>query len=51
GHCLFISTFMLASKVICDDTYSNKSWSSYLLIHTLHHIKFHASVTTLNLAY
>ncbi|KAG1796237.1 uncharacterized protein HD556DRAFT_1210425, partial [Suillus plorans] len=27
GHHLFISTFMLASKVICDDTYSNKSWS------------------------
>ncbi|KAI6112341.1 hypothetical protein EDD16DRAFT_1473567 [Pisolithus croceorrhizus] len=27
GHCLFISTFMLASKVICDDTFSNKSWS------------------------
>ena len=27
GHCLFISTFMLVSKVICDDTYSNKSWS------------------------
>ncbi|KAG0696433.1 hypothetical protein DFH29DRAFT_774308, partial [Suillus ampliporus] len=21
------SAFMLASKVICDDTYSNKSWS------------------------
>jgi len=27
GHCLFISMFMLASKVICDCTYSNKSWS------------------------
>ncbi|KAH7883209.1 hypothetical protein F5I97DRAFT_1939054 [Phlebopus sp. FC_14] len=27
GHRLFISAFMLASKVICDDTYSNKSWS------------------------
>ena len=27
GHRLFISTFMLASKVICDDTYSNKLWS------------------------
>ncbi|KAG0696155.1 hypothetical protein DFH29DRAFT_813350, partial [Suillus ampliporus] len=27
GHCLFLSAFMLASKVICDDTYSNKSWS------------------------
>ncbi|KAG1897518.1 uncharacterized protein F5891DRAFT_957020, partial [Suillus fuscotomentosus] len=27
GHCLFISAFMLASKVICDDTYANKSWS------------------------
>jgi hypothetical protein len=27
GHCLFISAFMIASKVICDDTYSNKSWS------------------------
>lgn len=26
-HRLFISVFMLASKVICDDTYSNKSWS------------------------
>ncbi|KIO13908.1 hypothetical protein M404DRAFT_449953 [Pisolithus tinctorius Marx 270] len=26
GHRLFISAFMLASKVICDDTYSNKSW-------------------------
>jgi hypothetical protein len=26
GHCLFISAFMLASKIICDDTYSNKSW-------------------------
>ncbi|KAJ7826224.1 hypothetical protein B0H14DRAFT_2179439, partial [Mycena olivaceomarginata] len=24
---LFISTFMIVSKVICDDTYSNKSWS------------------------
>ncbi|KAG2070079.1 hypothetical protein BDR04DRAFT_1019724, partial [Suillus decipiens] len=27
GHCLFVSVFMLVSKVICDDTYSNKSWS------------------------
>ena len=27
GHRLFISAFMLALKVICDDTYSNKSWS------------------------
>ncbi|KAI0084022.1 hypothetical protein BDY19DRAFT_998106 [Irpex rosettiformis] len=27
GHRLFISAFMLASKVICDDTYLNKSWS------------------------
>lgn len=26
GHRLFISAFMLASKVICDDTYSNQSW-------------------------
>jgi hypothetical protein len=27
GHRLFISAFMVASKVICDDTYTNKSWS------------------------
>ena len=27
GHHLFISAFIIASKVICDDTYSNKSWS------------------------
>lgn len=27
GHRLFISAFMIASKVICDDTYSNKSWA------------------------
>jgi hypothetical protein len=27
GHFLFVSAFMLASKVICDDTYSNKLWS------------------------
>ncbi|KAG2112745.1 hypothetical protein BD769DRAFT_1364408, partial [Suillus cothurnatus] len=26
GHHLFVSAFMLASKVICDDTYPNKSW-------------------------
>ncbi|EIN06688.1 hypothetical protein PUNSTDRAFT_18136, partial [Punctularia strigosozonata HHB-11173 SS5] len=26
GHRLFLSAFMIASKVICDDTYSNKSW-------------------------
>jgi len=26
GHQLFISAFMLSSKIICDDTYSNKSW-------------------------
>ena len=26
GHWLFISAFMLTSKIICDDTYSNKSW-------------------------
>ena len=26
GHRLFISAFMLASKIICDDTCSNKSW-------------------------
>ncbi|KAJ7659706.1 hypothetical protein DFH06DRAFT_1402746 [Mycena polygramma] len=26
GHRLFISAFMVASKVICDDSYSNKSW-------------------------
>ncbi|KAL7413460.1 hypothetical protein BDY24DRAFT_388619 [Mrakia frigida] len=26
GHRLFISAFMMASKVLCDDTYSNKSW-------------------------
>ena len=27
GHRLFISAFIIASKVIFDDTYSNKSWS------------------------
>jgi hypothetical protein len=27
GHRLFISAFMIASKVACDDTYSNKSWT------------------------
>jgi len=27
GHRLYISAFMIASKVICDDTYSNRSWS------------------------
>ena len=27
GHRLFISAFIIASKVICDNTYSNKSWS------------------------
>ncbi|KAJ7747089.1 hypothetical protein B0H14DRAFT_2406349, partial [Mycena olivaceomarginata] len=27
GHRLFISTFMIVSKVICDDTYLDKSWS------------------------
>ncbi|KAI6020408.1 hypothetical protein BKA83DRAFT_647724, partial [Pisolithus microcarpus] len=27
SHRLFISAFMLASKVICNDTCSNKSWS------------------------
>lgn len=26
GHCLFISAFMIASKVTCDDTYPNKVW-------------------------
>ncbi|KAG1888614.1 hypothetical protein F4604DRAFT_1502953, partial [Suillus subluteus] len=26
-HSFFVSAFMLASKVICDDTYSNKTWS------------------------
>ncbi|KAG8761897.1 hypothetical protein FRC11_012457 [Ceratobasidium sp. 423] len=25
-HHLYISAFMIAFKVICDDTYSNKSW-------------------------
>jgi hypothetical protein len=27
GHRLFVSAFMISSKVMCDDTYSNKSWS------------------------
>ncbi|KAI6094561.1 hypothetical protein EDD16DRAFT_1503036, partial [Pisolithus croceorrhizus] len=27
SHHLFISAFMLASKVICDDMFSNKLWS------------------------
>ncbi|KAF9039420.1 hypothetical protein BDZ89DRAFT_1090436 [Hymenopellis radicata] len=27
GHRLFLSAFMIASKIICDDTYSNKSWT------------------------
>lgn len=26
GHRLFISAFMLASKMLCDDAYNNKSW-------------------------
>jgi hypothetical protein len=26
GHRLFIAAFMMASKNLCDDTYSNKSW-------------------------
>ena len=26
GHHLFLSAFMIASKVMCGDTYSNKSW-------------------------
>ncbi|KAI0315301.1 hypothetical protein OF83DRAFT_1028823, partial [Amylostereum chailletii] len=28
GHRLFISVFMLAAKIICDNAYSNKSWYS-----------------------
>ncbi|KAG1865672.1 hypothetical protein C8R48DRAFT_565470, partial [Suillus tomentosus] len=32
GHRFFVSTFMLTSKVICDDTYSNKSWSIQSII-------------------
>ena len=27
GHRLFTPAFVIASKVICGDTYSNKSWS------------------------
>ena len=27
GHHLFLSAFMITSKVICNDTYSNNSWS------------------------
>ena len=27
SHHLFLSAFMIASKVICDDSYANKSWS------------------------
>lgn len=27
GHRLFLTSYMLSSKVICDDTYSNKSWA------------------------
>ncbi|EJD08050.1 uncharacterized protein FOMMEDRAFT_45689, partial [Fomitiporia mediterranea MF3/22] len=27
GHRLFLAAYMLASKVVCDDTYSNKSWA------------------------
>jgi hypothetical protein len=27
GHRLFLSAFMIGSKVVCDDTYSNKSWA------------------------
>ena len=27
GHRLSTSAYMIASKVICDDTYSNKSWT------------------------
>src|SRR4051794_33053068 len=26
GYRLYISAYMIASKVMCDDTYSNKSW-------------------------
>jgi len=31
GHRLFVSAFMLASKVICDDIYSNKSWNIFAI--------------------
>lgn len=27
GHRLFIAAFMLASKMLCDDSYNNKSWT------------------------
>lgn len=27
GHRLFLSAYMIACKVVCDDTYSNKSWA------------------------
>lgn len=27
GHRLFIAAYMLASKMICDDSYNNKSWT------------------------
>ncbi|WFD04848.1 hypothetical protein MVES1_000172 [Malassezia vespertilionis] len=27
GHRLFISAFMLATKMLCDDSYNNKSWA------------------------
>ena len=28
GHQLYLSAFMILSKVMCDDMYSNKSWSA-----------------------
>jgi Cyclin, N-terminal domain len=28
GHYVFITAFMIASKTICNDTYSNKDWST-----------------------
>ena len=34
GHCLFLTSYMLSSKVICDDTYLNKMSISYAENHT-----------------
>ncbi|OJA13875.1 hypothetical protein AZE42_10085 [Rhizopogon vesiculosus] len=41
GHRLFVSAFMLTTKVICSDTYSNKSWSVVNSLLDVYHDLFH----------
>ncbi|KAH7904922.1 hypothetical protein BJ138DRAFT_1018450, partial [Hygrophoropsis aurantiaca] len=51
GHRLFLPALMLASRVICYDTYCKKSWSHHQFVDGIYYLAFSSRSLVLSAAH